>query len=138
RLAYTDVSLKQGAHSHRVDEEADHGLKLNMPAVGDKGADDQIALIGVTPQQDFPRRHDDVIERCSLRATEVSELLHHFRADHGAGLIPAIALQVGPREIRRKIKLTGRTLKVLTPECQPRFEGFARQMRPLPSGIVRI
>ena len=101
RLAHRDTIFQAGAQGHGVDKKTDHGFQFDMLAVGDGGADDQISLIGITQQQDFPRRHDRVIEGGMLQTAEVAQTLYQGRGDQRMGLIAAVGLRWRARVIGR-------------------------------------
>jgi hypothetical protein len=77
--AETRAAGQVGAQHEHVGEEADHGFRFTVVAVGNVRADDDVLLVGVTTEQRLPRGQQRHEQRHTFTATQLVQRARQVR-----------------------------------------------------------
>ena len=120
-----------------VDEEADQRLDLGTGPVGDRRADRQVPLAGMTGEDHLERRQQHHERRDLLRPGELRHAVGHVPTERQGDGAPALAPRRRPRPVGRQLE--GRQPgEAVAPGREQAIQHLPPKPTALPEGEVRV
>src|SRR6185312_10983033 len=138
QLAKAWIARQVGPQRQRVREEADQRLELDARAVGRRRTDADVALIGVSREQDLKRRQQRHIERGAFFTRQPLQARRQFKRQRATFAAAAKAFLGRPRTVCNKIERRRQAGEAVGPILKLRRERRPIQPLALPGRKIGV